>query len=111
MTNTVELDRREQAIQKLLGDESPSIRYWMLRDILGRAESDEQVREAQARIPSWSPVRAILNEEHSDGYWAEPEDVYWPKWTASVWPLILLAELGVPGTNASVRRGCEYFLK
>ena len=111
MTKSVELNMHGQVVQRLLGDECPSIRYWTLRDILGRSENDREVVEAQAGIPSWSPIRAIFNEQHADGYWAEPEDVYWPKWTASVWPLILLAELGVPGTNSAVRRGCEYFLK
>ena len=99
MTKTVELNMHGQVVQRLLGDECQSIRYWTLRDVLGRSENDDEVREAQGRISSWSPVRAIFKEQHAYGYWAEPEDVYWPKWTASVWPLILLAELGVPGTN------------
>src|SRR2546427_2818135 len=111
MTKAVEVDRRDEAVQKLLGDECPSIRYWTFRDVLGRSENDDEVRDVRGRIASWSPFRAIFKEQHVDGYWGEPEDVYWPKWTASVWPLILLAELGVPGTDPLVRRGCEQFLK
>ncbi len=105
------MSRHGHAVQGLLRDESPSIRYWALRDLLGKGESNEAVRDAQAGIGSWSLARAVLSDQNSHGYWAEPEDVYWPKWTASVWPLILLAELGVPGTNPAVKRGCEYFMK
>jgi len=53
----------------------------------------------------------VFKEQHEEGYWGEPENVYWPKWTATVWPLILLAELGAPGTSEAISRGCEYFLK
>lgn len=46
MTKAVEVDVREKVAQRLLDDESPSIRYWTLRDILGRKESDGEAREA-----------------------------------------------------------------
>src|SRR5215467_8321234 len=107
----IEVDERNAVVQKLLSDECPSIRYWTLRDILGRSERNGEVVEAQGRIASWPPILSVLKEQHTDGYWGEPEDFYWPKWTATVWPLILLGELGVPGTNLAVKRGCEYFLK
>src|SRR5215510_4789506 len=97
MMKAVEVSTWSQAIQNLLGDDCPSIRYWTLKDILERSENDRELVDARERIVSWPPIQSVLRDQHADGYWAEPEDVYWPKWTATVWPLILLAELGVPG--------------
>ncbi len=76
-----------------------------------RPERDPEVEALRKTIPSWPPIAALLREQHADGYWAEPEDVYWPKWKATVWPLILLAEMGVPGELPAVNRGCQYFLR
>ncbi len=107
----VEAERRDQAVTWLLNSNTPSIKYWALRDLVGRLESDSEVAVLRRRIVSWPPIETLLKEQHTDGYWAEPEDVYWPKWKATVWPLILLAEMGVPGELPAVKRGCEYFLR
>ncbi len=110
MTGTVELQERDQVVSWLL-TQNPAVKYWTLRDLLGRPDNDPEVRTAQQSITSWSPVSELLREQHPDGYWAEPEDVYWPKWKATVWPLILLAEVGVPKEHPAIQRACEHFLK
>ncbi len=111
MTSAVEVAKEDRAVEWLLDSKNPAVRYWTLRDILGRLETDDEVVQARERIASWTPVAEYLREQHSDGYWGSGEDVYWPKWTATVWPLILLAEIGVPGSHPSIRKACEYFLK
>jgi len=90
---------------------NPAVRYWTLRDILGEPNDGDEVVRAREQIASWTPVAEYLKEQHSDGYWGDREDVYWPKWTATVWPLILLGEIGVPGSHPSIRKGCEYFMQ
>ncbi len=52
----------------------------------------------------------LLSEQNPQGYWGEPEDVYWPKWRATVWQLIHLAEMGLPSEHHAAKAGCEYFL-
>ncbi len=94
----------------LLREGNPAIRYWTFRDLLGYEEKDPECVKARNEIGNSAPDTSILMEQHPDGYWAYPEDCYWPKWRATVWPLILLAELGVPGELRPVRKGCEYFL-
>jgi len=111
MTKSVEVERQDQALTWLVGSEVPSVRYLTLRDLLGRPENDPDVVVARKRIASWSPIEELLAEQQPNGYWGEPEDVYWPKWRATVWPLILLAEMGVPGELSAVKRSCEYFLR
>jgi hypothetical protein len=107
----VEVAKRDQAVTWLLKNESPGIRYWTLKDIIGKSETDNEVLSVRNKIASWDPVAKQLREQSSEGYWGFAEDVYWPKWRATVWPLILLAEMGVPGSNPTIRKGCEYFLR
>ena len=111
MSSTVEVGKWDQAVAWLLKNENPGIRYWTLTDILERSQSDAEVVSALNGIEFWDPVAAYLREQRPAGYWGDGEDVYWPKWRATVWALILLAELGVPGTNPPIRRGSEYFLQ
>jgi len=72
---------------------------------------DEEILKLQHQIAGWSPVADLLAKQDRKGYWAHPEDCYWPKWSATVWSLILLAEMGISPKHASVVAGCEYFLK
>ena len=107
----VEVAREDRAVEWLLDSKNPAVRYWTLKDVLGEPDTDDEVVQAREQIASWSPVAEYLKEQHSEGYWASGEDVYWPKWTATVWPLILLGEIGVPGSHPSIRKGSEYFMK
>ena len=99
------------AVKWLLSHDHPGIRYWTLRDLLDRAENDSEVQLCRKSISSYGPIAGLLGEQHPSGYWGEPEDCYWPKWRATVWPLILLAEMGVPGDHPSIRSACEYYLR
>jgi len=99
------------AVSWLLEQENPGIRYWTFRDLLGRSSDDPEVSASQRALESWSPVSDLLREQRSQGYWAEAEDVYWPKWSATVWQLILLAEMGMRSDHPAVKTGCDYFLK
>src|SRR2546425_13211217 len=107
----VEVAREDRAVEWLVDSKNPAVRYWTLKDVLGEPDTDDEVVQAREQVGAWSPVVEYLKEQHSEGYWASGEDVYWPKWTATVWPLILLAEIGVPGSHPSIRKGSEYFLK
>lgn len=108
---TTSTKTEDKAVDWLLRQDNPSIRYWTLRDLFGRSEKDTELFQVRESIVSWGPVAQYLEEQQADGYWGFAEDVYWPKWTASIWALILLAELGVPGSHPRIKNGCEYFLK
>ncbi len=107
----IEAAKRDQAVSRLLEQENPGIRYWTFRDLLGRSRDDPEVAASQDALAAWRPMSDLLREQRQEGYWAEPEDVYWPKWSATVWQLILLAEMGMPSDHPAVKAGCEYFLK
>lgn len=89
---------------------NPGVRYFALRDLLDRPETDPDVVAAQEAVMTTGPVPVILNAQAPEGYWVKAGGGYSPKYQGTVWQIIFLAELGVDPTNERVRRGCEYLL-
>jgi len=94
----------------LLEPDNPSVRYFVLRDLLDRPDTDPELRAARAAIMDSEPVRAILAARHPDGYWVKPGPGYSPSYTSTVWQVIFLADLGVDGAHPAIRQSCEYVL-
>ena len=97
------------ALNWLLEREDPPIRFHTLHDVLGRPLDDKDVREARSKIRDYSPVRKILRVRNRDGYWPPGETCYHPKWTSTVWPLMLLGEMGLD-PDEGVKAASERFL-
>ena len=101
----------------LLEPANPSARFLALTELLDRPLDDRDVATAQAAIPEVDPARAILDAQFSGtgstsgpvGYWIKPDVGYSPKYRATVWQVIFLAQLGAPPIEP-VRRACEYVL-
>jgi hypothetical protein len=90
--------------------DNPGVRYFALRNLLGRPEDDLEVQAARAVIMTTGPVPAILDAQYPDGYWVKPGGGYSPKYRSTVWQIIFLAELGADPADERVQRGCEYLL-
>jgi hypothetical protein len=86
----------------------PAVRYFALRDLLGRGEEEGEVSEARAAIMRTGPVPAILAAQDSAGYWVKPGPGYGPKYQGTVWQVVFLAQLGADPADPRVRAGCEY---
>jgi len=56
------------------------------------------------------PIAAILANQHPDGWWVKPGHGYAPKYTGTVWSVILLDRMGADGHDPRVVRGCGYVL-
>lgn len=101
----------------LLEPEDPSARYLTLTELLGRSADDRDVITAQAAIPGADPARSILEAQFpgSDamrgggGYWVRPGTGYSPKYRATVWQVIFLAQLGAPSIEP-IRDACKHVL-
>ena len=93
----------------LLEPSNPSVRYFALRDLLDRPESDSEVRSARESIMRTGPVPMILAKQRRGGYWGIEEDFYArSKYKGTVWTFILLAELGADGRDPRIRDTCEF---
>ena len=94
----------------LLELDDPSVRYFTLRGLLDRPEDDPEVQAARHAIMTSEPVQKILAAQKAEGYWVKPDKGYSPKYRATSWQLLFLAELGADGENEQIRRGCDYWL-
>ncbi len=99
----------------LLEPENPSARYLALTELLDHPCDDPDVTSARAAIPGADPARSILDAQFAGsgrepaGYWVKPDVGYSPKYRATVWQIIFLAQLGAPPIEP-IRRACEYVL-
>ena len=78
----------------LLEREDPPIRFFTLVDLLERSPDSREVLEAKEQIKKYSPVRKLLKARTREGYWNPKDTFYEPKWKSTVWPMMLLGEMG-----------------
>src|SRR4030042_1932681 len=83
----------------------PAIRYYTLRDILGRDENNKEVKAARAAIMVSGPVPVILAAQHPEGYWGKR-----PRYTGTMPALVYMAHFGADGADPRIRAGCEILL-
>ncbi len=86
----------------------PGVRYFALRDLLDRAADDAEVVATQAQVMRTGPILAILDAQYPGGYWVKPGAGYSPKYRATLWQVLFLAQLGADGRDERVRRAVEY---
>ena len=85
----------------------PAIRYYTLRDILGRDENDGEVKAAKAGIMASGPVPVILAAQQPEGYWMDKRG---RRYSETMRALGCMAQLGADGADPRIRTGCEYLL-
>lgn len=90
---------KAKALNWLLEPSNPSVRMHTLTDVLGRGLRDPEVTEARRKLLKWGPVSALRRAQKGMGFWPPQTTSYEPKFTSTVWQLILLGELGVPRTG------------
>ncbi len=93
----------------------PSVRYRVLTELLDRPADDPEVVAAHRQIGRKGWVGEILRRQHKAGQWETPgtsrRELYRPKYIATNWCLLVLADLGAEGTNPKVRRAVGLFLR
>lgn len=94
----------------LLEKENPSVRYFTLTGLMGRAKDDAEVQKAKRAIMETGPVPRLLALQNGDGSWSTPASFYDDKYHGTVWTLILLAELGADPRDVRVKKACEFIL-
>ena len=95
----------------LLEPESPGVRYLTLRDLMGLAQDDRELRRARKAAHREGPIAAILSEMDEAGYWVAPGPGYNPKYRSTVWSVIMLAQLGATvQEDKRIVRACAYIL-
>jgi len=94
----------------LLDEATPAVRHLALRDLLGRARDDPDVRAAQDAATRTDPIAAILAAQDPAGWWEKPGPGYATKYRGTVWQLMFLDQLGADPGESRVRAACAYVL-
>ena len=98
-------------ISWLLEPQDPGVRYLASRDLLDLPPDAPELLEARQAAHTHSPIAAILDNMHPDGYWAKPGAGYNPKYFATGWSLIMLAQLGASASmDMRIGQACRYLL-
>lgn len=95
----------------LLETDDPSILLRYQLDIAHRPEDAPGVVETRERVLYSDTVQAIFAAQNEMGFWGDAELLSEPRYTATIWNLALLAELGIPRTGRRARNACEFILQ
>ena len=106
MTSTVD----ERVLDWLLEPTNPTARWLTLRLLLGRADDDPDVLDAQSRVPGSRWAQAVLSGRRPDGSWPRGRTSK-PELRATVDRLSRLAALGMPADDPRVTTTCELLLE
>jgi hypothetical protein len=103
-------------IQWLLGEDQPAVRYGTLVDLLGRAETDPEVRSTRSRIARVGWAYDQLRQLGPKGFWEprEPKNLkewidflYYPKYGSTNWRALVLSDFGLDVATPGLRKVAE----
>ncbi len=96
----------------LLEPENPGVRYLALRDLLDLSPDDRELKSARKAAHKEGPIAAVLSKMNKQGYWSKPGAGYLPKYSSTVWSIILLAQLGASvNEDKRIEQACNYQLE
>ena len=89
----------------------PAARYRYLVEIEGASPESDEARVARAQIPRHGWAADILRRQDARGFWVHRKTLYRPKYVATNWRLLALADLGLTVHHPRVRRGVQLMLE
>jgi len=105
-------DLKGNAQHWLLEENDPGVRYLALRDVVDVPATDPQFILAKQQAHSQGPIAQILNNMQPQGFWVKDGAGYLPKYTSTVWALILLAQLGADvELDGRIQTAIAYYLQ
>ena len=85
------------------------VRYLGMRDLI-KSEARE-LKAAEEKAHAEGPIANVLSKMRPEGYWEQPGSGYYPKYTGTVWSIILLAQLGASlHTDVRIATASSYVL-
>jgi len=102
--------RHNNSLQWLLEPDDVGVRYLALRDLASAGADELTNARKQAHVEG--SIARVLEKMHAEGYWEKPGAGYSPKYTGTVWSVILLAQLGASmGSDERIARASSYVLE
>ena len=99
------------AIRWLLEPDDAGVHYLALRDLLDKSHQDAELIEARQNAHKHGPIHTILEKMHPEGYWEKPGPGYLPKYSSTVWSIVMLAQLGaIASEDERIGCACAYLM-
>ncbi len=93
----------------LFEEDNPGVRYLARRDLTSSTLIEMTALQEIAHREG--PIATVLSNMLPEGYWVKPGAGYSPKYTSTVWSLILLSQLGADVlADERVNKACNYYL-
>jgi hypothetical protein len=96
-----------QAIDWLLEEDNPPVRYLTLKHLLGKPESAPELVLAKSRLMQYKVTQGIL--KHGDRFWGDDDKAY-KKYTGKYWQIIFLGQFLADGTDPRIAAGISTIL-
>ncbi len=101
----------DSVLNWLLDGSQPAMRYLALTELLGKSESDSEVRAARENITRLGWAKEILDSRAKSGFWVSQGNLYRPKYVSTNWMLLILSDLGVTREEPGIGKVCEEWMK
>ncbi len=93
----------------LLEPTDPGVRYLALRDLV-KADTKE-LAAAKKAAHTQGPIAEVLSNIDKEGFWVQAGAGYYPKYTGTVWSIVLLGQLGASiQMDDRIATACSYIL-
>ncbi len=94
----------------LLEEDQPSVRYLALTGIQGRKEGDPEVKRARAGIARAGWAKDLLDQQLPGGYWVHEKSLFLPTFHATLWKLLVLADLGLTRDDPRMNKAARLWM-
>jgi hypothetical protein len=102
---------QKDSLPWLLESDNPGVRYLALRDLFQFSSDDRELKSARKLAHKEGPIANVLSHMNKEGYWVKPGPGYGPKYSSTVWSMILLAQLGASvDEDKRIAQACNYLL-
>ena len=99
----------KEVLDWLLEPNGSGIDYLVMRDLTDTGE--KELTAVRTRVHREGPIANILYKMNPEGYWEKPGPGYLPKYTSTVWSLLLLSQLGASiDADERISKACSYYL-
>ena len=93
----------------LLEEDNPVVRYWTLRDLVDAPS--RRVAAARRRAQDGEVATEVLRQQKPRGHWEAPGNMHAPHYTATIYQLSLLGDLGLTADDERVAKGVEAVMR
>ncbi len=103
--------KNSSAIDWLLQENQPSVRFLALTELLGRSEKDSEVKSARKNIAKIGWAKDLLDKQLPSGYWDNEKSRFEPTFHATFWMLLILSDLGLTKEAPGIEKASQLWME